>query len=172
MWREYIWEHEQHRLSGYTEKPIRLDSSHIDHFRKQSLFHTLVFDWPNLIVDGIDETYGAKFKDGFIKNASDNEKLIDPVKEDAARFFKYELSGKISVADNLNDVDKARAAFTIEAFNLNEGSLKECRKRIMNIIWDSYRDLSDEMIVNVLEAEGFRSVVEQVLKERKIEDGL
>ena len=166
-WREYILEYEQHRLSGYTEEPLRLDNSHIDHFRKQSLFNTLIFDWDNFIVDSVDETYGAKYKDKFIKSTVDNEKLINPVIEDASRFFKYELNGKIDVADGLSDNDKERATYTKEAFNLNESSLVERRKVIINTIIDSYTDLSDEMILEALATEGFTSVIEQLLIERK-----
>ncbi len=40
-WREYILNVEQQGLSGYTEESINLDSSHIDHFRKQNSFGDL-----------------------------------------------------------------------------------------------------------------------------------
>lgn len=166
-WREHILEKEQHRLSGYTEEPLRLNKSHIDHFRKQSLFNKLIFDWNNYIVDGIDDTYGAKYKDNFVKTVSDNEILINPVTDDASSFYKYELTGKISVADNLSEPDKARAAYTLNAFNLNEASLVDRRRKIINTIIDSYADLSDEIIYEALAAEGFTSVVEQLVKERK-----
>lgn len=166
-WREYILECEQHWLSGYTEEPLRIDSSHIDHFRKQSLFNTLVFDWNNYVVDGIDENYGAKHKDKFVKTHDDNEKLINPVTEDAKLFFKYELTGKIDVAEGLSVTDSDRALYTIDAFNLNESSLMERRRIIINTILDSYVDLSDDLILEALVDEGFTSVVEQLLKERK-----
>ena len=45
QWREYLLNVEQHGLSGYTELPLSVDGSHIDHFRKRELFNTLVFDW-------------------------------------------------------------------------------------------------------------------------------
>ena len=166
MWREYILEFEQHRLSGYTEEPLRLNNSHLDHFRKQSLFNTLVFDWNNFIVDGVDETYGAKFKDEFVKTKVDNERLINPVTEDASRFYKYELNGNIDVVEGLSESDRIRAAYTIDAFNLNEGSLVERRRVIINTILDSFTDLTDDVILEALAAEGFTSVVEQLLKER------
>lgn len=167
-WRDYIWESEQHRLSGYTEEPLRQDSSHIDHFRKQSLFNTLVFDWGNYIVDGKNDTYGARHKDRVVRNRGDNEKLINPTIEDACRLFKYELNGRITLAEGLNDNDRARAEYTIEAFNLNEDSLAERRKVIINTIMEPYKDLTDEVILDALAAEGFTSVVEQLLRERKV----
>lgn len=165
-WREYILAFEQHWLSGYTEEPVRLDNSHIDHFRKQSLFNTLVFDWDNYVVDSNNETYGAKYKDKFIKTREDNEKLINPVTEDASSFFKYQLNGEIDVADGLSEEDKERAEYTKHAFNLNESSLVERRRVIINTIMEPYQDLTDDIILEALAAEGFTSVVEQLLKER------
>ena len=170
LWREYILVYEQHNMSGYTEKPLLWDGSHIDHFRKQSLFNAFVFDWNNFVVDGVDETYGARFKDKYVKSCEDNEKLINPVTEDASRYFKYELNGNIAVVTGLTPVDSARADYTIKAFNLNEASLSERRRIIINTILDAYQDLSDELILEALDAEGFKSVVEQLLKERKQEE--
>lgn len=60
-----------------------------------------------------------------------------------------------------------RIKYTISAFNLNESSLVERRRIIMNTIIDSYNDLNDETILDALKTEGFTSVVEQLLKERK-----
>lgn len=167
IWREYMLHCEQHGMSGYTEEPLRLNHSHIDHFHKRSLFSELIFDWNNFVVDGVDETYGAKFKDKHVKNREDNDMLINPVVEDAGRFFKYELNGNISVASGLSPSDAERANYTIKAFNLNEASLSERRKTIINIVLDTFENLSDESILEALEAEGFRSVVEQLLDERK-----
>ena len=167
LWREYILENEQHRLSGYTEEPVRLESSHIDHFRKQSLFNSLAFDWRNLIVDSKNETYGAKHKDCVVKTREDNEKLIDPTVEDASCYFKYELNGRIEVADGLSHTDRERAIFTRDAFNLNESSLVERRRMIMNNILEPYNDLADDDILEALKSLGFTSVVEQLLRERR-----
>lgn len=165
-WREHILNQEQHGLSGYTESPITLDGSHIDHFRKQSLFNQFVFDWDNYIVDSKDEAYGAKFKDNFIGTCEDNDRLINPVAEDASRFFKYEINGKIEVADGLSKEDADRALFTRDAFNLNEGSLVERRRVIMSMILDSFGDLTVDEIKDALKSLGFTSVVEQLLQER------
>ena len=172
-WRDYILEHEQHCLSGYTEERLRIDNSHIDHFRKRTLFNTLIFNWSNFIVDRINnDTYGAKYKDTVVKTSVENDRLINPVTENASRFFKYELNGKINVADGLTDEEKERAIYTRDAFNLNESSLVDRRRKIINIIRESYNDLSDDEILVALEAEGFTSVVEQLLNERKTGDAI
>lgn len=166
-WRDYILEYEQHRLSGYTEEPLCFDSSHIDHFRKQSLFNTLIFDWDNYIVDSTNETYGARYKDKVVRTRVDNEKLINPAVEEASRYFQYELNGKINNADGLSESDRERALYTIDAFNLNESSLMERRRVIINTIMEPYQDLTDDVVLEALAAEGFISVVEQLLRERK-----
>ena len=165
-WRKYILEVEQHFLSAYTEERITLDSSHIDHFRKQALFNTFIFDWNNLLVDRKNETYGAKYKDNVVKTTFDNDKLINPVAEEASRYFKYELNGRIAIADGLSEMDKERAIYTCNSFNLNESSLMDRRRRIINIILDSFSDLDDKEILDALATEGFTSVVEQLLRER------
>ena len=170
VWREYILECEQHRLSGYTEEPLRLDDAHIDHFRKQSLFNNLIFCWDNFIVDKKNDTYGARCKDRSVTTKADNERLINPAVEDASHFFKYGLNGRIEVAEGLCEKEKARASYTIQAFNLNEASLVDRRRVIINTILGPYEDLSDETIFEALSAEGFTSVVEQLLKERKQEE--
>ena len=166
-WREYILKYEQYRLSGYTEEPVRLDRSHIDHFRKQSLFNALVFDWNNYIVYSKNETYGAKYKDSVVRTREENEKLINPVAEDASRFFSYGLNGKITLAEGLNDEDRARAEYTMEAINLNESSLVDRRRIIINTMMEPYKELTDEVIMEALADEGFTSVVELLLRERK-----
>lgn len=166
VWRKHILEHEQYGLSGYTEAPLHLEKSHIDHFKKQSLYPQFVFEWNNYVVDGKDDTYGARYKDNAIRNRADNEKLINPVIEDAQRFFKYELSGKMVPADGLSEEEKEKAGFTIAAFNLNEGSLVDRRKKIINMDIRSFEGLSDEDVLAVLLPEGFASVVEQLLEER------
>lgn len=171
-WRRLILYREQHGLSGYTEAPLRLEKSHIDHFKKQSLYPHLIFEWSNYVVDGQDDTYGARYKDNAIRNRTDNEKLINPIVEEAQKFFKYELSGKIVPADGLNEEDNERAEFTITIFNLNESSLVDRRKRIINMDIRSFEGLSDEDVLAVLLPEGFSSVVEQLLNERAKNEGV
>lgn len=166
IWREHILNHEQHGLSGYTEAPIRYVNSHIDHFKKQALYPNLIFDWNNYVVDNKDDTYGARYKDNVVCNQADNERLVNPVVENAQRFFKYELSGKMVPVDGLEEVEKQRADYTIDSFNLNEGSLMERRRIIINTVLDDFSDLSDEDVVCALQSAGFPSVVEQLLKER------
>lgn len=153
-------------MSGYTEAPIRYENSHIDHFRKQALYPNLIFEWNNYVVDSKDDTYGARYKDNVVCNQTDNERLINPVVENAQQFFKYELSGKMVPMDGLGDVEKQRANYTIDSFNLNEGSLMERRKSILNLDLSSFEGLTDHEILEALQPNGFISVVEQLINER------
>lgn len=166
IWREHILYQEQHGLSGYTEAPIRYENSHIDHFKKQTLYPNLIFEWNNYVVDSKDDTYGARYKDNVVCNQTDNERIINPVVEDAQQFFKYELSGKMVPVDGLGDVEKERVNYTIDSFNLNEGSLMERRKFILNLDLSSFKGLTNHEILEALQPNGFISVVEQLLKER------
>ena len=56
---------EQNFQCAYTETDIepKSASSHIDHFRKQSIFPSLKFSWSNLLVSTNNESFGAKYKD-------------------------------------------------------------------------------------------------------------
>ena len=171
VWREYMLEHEQHRLSGYTELFLPdMDRTHIDHFKKRELFEDLVFNWNNLIVDSNDDSFGARYKDCHIHSRQDNERLINPVDEDATRFFQYESTGKMVPAAGLTDDERQRAQYTIDMFNLNEESLKDRRKLILNIDPHAYYGLSDEEVLQCLKSIGFPSVVEQLLQERRFQE--
>lgn len=171
LWREYMLEYEQHQLSGYTELFLpNPDRTHIDHFKKRELFNDLVFSWDNLVVDSKDDSFGARFKDNHIHSQQDNERLINPVSEDASYFFQYESTGRIIPAVSLTDDERQRAQYTIDMFNLNESSLQDRRKRILNNDLSAFDGLSDEDVLQYLQELGFPSVVEQLLKERKSEE--
>lgn len=169
IWREFILDVEQCSLSGYTELPLKLENSHIDHFYKRSLFSQMVHSWDNFIVDSLDETYGARYKDKHVRNTDENIKLINPATENPHLFFKYKVDGRITPLDLLSENDKDRAECTIHAFNLNEPSLVE-RRRILIKNVDDYGDASLEQLLDWLKDSGFPSVVEQIYNERKAYD--
>ena len=166
MWREFILAVEQQNLSGYTEAPLRIDDSHIDHFYKRSLFQEKVHSWDNLVVDTIDETYGAKYKDRHVKITDDNLKLINPVAEDPRQFFRYKVDGRIVPAETLSEIERERADYTIDAFNLNERSLVERRRALLSVDINAYGEVTLEQLQEWLKDYGFPSVLEQMYKER------
>jgi len=165
IWRKHIIDNEQSGVSGYTEAPVDYDRSHIDHFLKRALFQDYIFRWENFVVDSCDEDFGAKYKDKHIHTEFDNLKLINPVDEDAERFFYYEANGKMIPANGLDACDYERAKFTIERFNLNHQSLKDRRKRILNLDISSYQGLNYDDILTALSCDGFESVARQALVE-------
>lgn len=134
--RNYILENEQDFYSAYTEKLLSLDDAgtHIDHFRKQSLFSSLHFNWSNLFVDKHMGEYGADYKDSKkspVRNTADYKRIIDPQAEDPHHYFRYMANGDIASRENLNEFDKEKAEFTIKAFNLCHPSLSQERYSVI-----------------------------------------
>lgn len=166
IWRELILSVEQDGLSGYSEVPLRIDETHIDHFYKRSLFRDKVHSWDNLVVDTIDETYGAKYKDKQVKIAPDNIKVVNPVTEDPRHFFRYNVDGRIVSKDILSVSERNRADYTIEVFNLNESSLVERRRGLLSMDLNSFGDVSLDQLKVWLKEYGFPSVLEQMYQER------
>lgn len=165
-WRQYILANEQNWMSGYTEKPIRMDNSHIDHFHRKGIngFEKYTFDWNNFIVDEINNTqYGAGHKDKIVKTVKDYDDIIDPVVEEPSRFFLYAKNGKILSCGNLNEADERKAKRTIEVFNLNHPELMKKRSELFAIL-ENYTSLPDETVMEALEGYGFVSVIEQEIK--------
>jgi len=54
---------EQNSLCGYTEIPLYKGCTHIDHYYKRTLYPEKCFCWDNLILAGLDDGFGARFKD-------------------------------------------------------------------------------------------------------------
>lgn len=148
--RKYMLTEEQNYQCAYTETYITPDNSHIDHFKKRSLFQNLVLDWNNLLASCNSEYYGAKFKDKKIQK-TDYKYLINPVKKDPHLHFKYSLTGEI-----LFDKEDLQAQKTIFILNLNDLSLIGQRKEVANHVISMYKQLSvDEIISFIRKFESF-----------------
>jgi len=113
---------EQNSQCAYTEIRLSPGSSHVDHFRKQSLFPTLILKWNNLFTSCNSDCYGAKFKDRKIKR-EDYRYVINPGEDDTRNCFNYSITGEILVDEN-----NKQAQITIALFNLNDYALVEQRK--------------------------------------------
>ncbi len=148
---------EQNQQCGYTELYIeKLEESHIDHYKKREDFSDLTFDWDNLIVATNDINFGAKYKDNIYKIQPHEYGLIfNPVIDHVENDFYYNEFGMIRE-------DEGRVKKTVEVFNLNDEYLKARRKKIIDMI-DSFKNggLSTLDIKNIIEKDGFKSVVEQ-----------
>ena len=117
---------EQNLLCVYCEKEIdeNSTSSNIDHFKTRNLFPELTLEYSNLLVSCNSKERCSSFKDSNIKSREEYNNIVNPVLENPNDFFDYLPTGEI-IAKN----DKAQ--FTIDIFNLQDKSLKECRFQIV-----------------------------------------
>jgi len=161
--KEYILNTEQNGLSGYTEKPI-LKKSHIDHYIKRDLNPRLTFNWNNLIVDEINDLYGARYKDTHIHHLNQYTTILNPVIDDAENFFYYSNSGIIEPKLDLPSPLKEKAKNTIQIFNLNHPDLVNKRQGIFKNIENYQNQLENEIIFEYLSKFGFHSLLKQELK--------
>ena len=124
-------------------------SSHIDHFKKQSMFQELRFIYSNLFTATNNENFGAKYKDKYIKK-TDYSSLIDPGTEDPDVYLEYSFDGKIYSKNNSDKGSK-----TIEIFNLNHPILVNRRKEKIRI-FDTLKGQLDleEILKSTREFEG------------------
>ena len=153
---------EQGQQCGYTE--IFLDNfydSHIDHFKKRSLFPQLTFDWNNLIAAANDASFGAKYKDNVYGiQISDYLDLLNPATDRAEDYFYYNEFGQIEPKNTLNPQNRRKAEKTIEVFNLRDESLRRRRQDVIRNI-NSCEQLPKEVLVEIFSETGFKSVIEQ-----------
>ena len=142
--RTYMLISEQNCQCAYTEIDIEDDSSHIDHFKKQSMFPTLKFAWTNLFTSTNSEYFGAKYKDNKYKiQQADYQDLINPSVDSPSDFFDFAFTGEILVKEkNKNSIEYKRAELTIKVFNLNERSLVQQRAKVIKDIVAYFNQLS------------------------------
>lgn len=158
---------QQKGLSAYTERYLRNKKLHIDHFRKRDLFPTLKFEWKNLIVDERDNhDYGAGHKDKVVTDVADYERLIDPVAEDPCDYLTYLMNGEIVPKRGLKESDRAKAEFTIRAFNLNAPSLQKRRSDLLADVTNCL-SLSDTDIRRAFASQGFVTLVDYALENKR-----
>lgn len=142
--REYMLSKEQKNQCAYTELCVSPDNTHIDHFRKQSLFPKLKFEWKNLLASCNSDRYGARYKDKRVKK-EDYQSLINPVDEDPNDYLSYSLTGNILAKEN-----NQKAIKTIEYFNLNDHALLEQRKQVIHYMRSMYKQCSaDELVRDI-----------------------
>jgi len=148
--RIYMLMEEQNFQCAYTEIRIEPEISHIDHFRKRSLFPNLTFQWDNLLTSCNHDFYGARFKDKNIKKAH-YQNIINPVTENPQLYFNYSFTGEILIDEN-----NEKAIITRDLFNLNDRSLVEQRKAIAEIIKSTYNQFTvDEPVDYIGKFESF-----------------
>lgn len=123
---------EQYRLCCYSEiRPDQLGHGyHIEHVENKSQNPPRTFDYANLAASALDSSNGLgriKQLGGAIfgghapgKQTSCNmARFVTCHQPDCARFFAYLSDGRIVPANDLSDVDRDRAQYTIDLLNLN-----------------------------------------------------
>jgi len=152
---------EQNQLCGYTELYIEnLEDSHIDHYKKREHFPNLTFEWNNLVVATKDNDFGANYKDNTYQlEKTEYTSIFNPVTDSVEEYFYYDEFGMIREIEG-------KVKKTVEVFHLNDSYLKERRAKVIKLI-DDYKKggLSSTEILTELEQYGFKSVLNQYLKE-------
>lgn len=165
---------DQQGLDGYTEKPLKPNTRHIDHFKKKSgsFFPNEEFNWHNFVLAEYvnDKSYGANAKDERIKSKDEYNYLINPVSEDPSLYFEYMANGEIIPRRDLLEKDVSdkqkndKALFTIDAFQLNHKTLTHKRQQLFDVIQELKREsLDDNGILGTMESIGFPSCMEYYL---------
>ena len=148
--RSYMLTKEQNCQCAYTEIHLSPGNSHIDHFRKQSLFPNLIFEWNNLLTSCNSDYYGAMFKDRKIIK-EDYQHLINPAEDDALNYISYAITGEI-----LADENNEQAKITIALFNLNDYALVEQRKAAAQAVMAMRKQFNvDELVEYIGQFESF-----------------
>ncbi|MBQ8069345.1 MAG: TIGR02646 family protein [Bacteroidales bacterium] len=156
-------------MSCYTEEPLSVDDSHIDHFLVRDLFPQKdhVFDWNNLFADTREDSYSSRHKDSFVKTTEDNLKLLNPATDDVENLLYYRLDGKIAISGSVTDSTlRERCRYTIDAFNLNDPVLVRRRREFFTYSIEplSAQGFSEEEILSCYRGMGFRTLIRQIYR--------
>lgn len=153
---------EQNCICGYTEIPLEDErDSHIDHYRKRSMFANQTFNWSNLIAACNDEDFGAKYKDNKSGiTIMDYGLIFNPAIDQVHDYFYYNERGEIEPASNLDPALKAKVLKTIEVFNLSDKSLVNRRKTAIEQVKNCVGLTPDE-IFSAMQYGGFISLLHQ-----------
>jgi len=163
--RLHIAVNEQDCLSAYTELPLG-DATHIDHFRKRTLYPQLTFEYYNLLVDDRNDNYGACYKDSrkadvTAETFDGGKRIFNPVEEDMSQYITFNVNGEMLAKCDLDEEMTERVTETIRVFNLNHPSLKNMRSAmIMNVYNCRQGALSDDEIRICLRDSGFPTILE------------
>ena len=154
--RTYILENEQRNQCAYTELPLNAECSHIDHYKKQDLFHHLIFEYTNMLVSCNAEEYGAKYKDKCIKkDIAPYAGLVNPVADNPSDYLEFAYTGEVLAKNE-------KGQKTIEFFNLNHKSLVEKRKSIAVYIGNCKGYISAEEMFQ--EIRQFETMIYQLME--------
>ena len=143
LW-EYLLEQEQ-KINGsyccvYCERKITLDDSHIEHIKPKSVYKDETFNYQNLTVSCEVEEVTVKNLKIKLKTCGhhkgdrfDEDRFINPVREDPKDFFTYDLTtGNVVPRESLSVKEQEKAEYTIDLLNLNHYYLDDKRTEILD----------------------------------------
>lgn len=133
-----------HAPNGNNPSVDDTKQSHVEHFRTQSSFPELRFQWENLFLSCLQYNLCGKSKDdGPDPYVPDD--LIKPDHDDPAKFFRYTFSGTVEPQEGLSPMDAHRARTTISVLRLNDEPLNTKRETLLSEITKSFDDLASEL---------------------------
>lgn len=160
----HILRKEQNNVCAYCEKEIKYYGkvSGIDHFKKRDDCPKDVLNYNNLLVSCQAQGHCESFKDSQKSHTcADYDNIINPTIDNPNDFFEYGLAGDILIKENLNNIQKKKAEFTIKIFKLNAQSLIEARKRITPHL-EKYAKQGFEMNDIFEYLSGYQSFIENI----------
>lgn len=154
---------EQDCLSAYTELPLG-DSTHIDHFRKRSMYPQLTFEYYNMLVDDRNDNYGACHKDHpktkvRMETFDGKTRIFNPVEENMTEYISFSANGEMLV-NTKDETIAERVRETIRVFNLNHPSLMARRaEMIKNVYYCRQGAMDDDEIRSCLKNSGLPTLL-------------
>jgi len=128
----FILNEEQNNYCPYCEKIIRRnDEGHIEHIKPRDKFPAYFQNYDNIIV-----SCNEKLTCGKIKENKYSDDFINPVLDNPEDYLIFNLANGeiIPRCNDDNDIKKKRANYTIETLNLNNYTLKDARKNLIEIL--------------------------------------
>lgn len=153
----------QQECCAYCERAIGRDrdDGHIEHLWRQKDYPELEVQWSNLFFSCMDPRTCGKSKDGRLVDMKDpvtrratNEQVLAPDRVDVDHFLRFLDDGAVVVRDGLDADDAARAATTLELFNLNSDTLVTGRRKAIGLlvsVLDSVAALGPEITLTFAE---------------------
>lgn len=128
---------------AYCEGPIR-HGGHLEHFRRKNRSHpngypALTFSWENLFLACDSQEHCGHYKDRPGADPYDADDLIKPDIHNPDDFLYFHSTGQIMVRNTrpgMTDAEKQRASETIRVFNLDCGTLRGARHRVLKVYLD------------------------------------
>lgn len=141
---------------AYCEGAIR-HGGHLEHFRRKSPSHPngypeLTFAWENLFLACASQEHCGHYKDRAGAENYDADDLIKPDIHNPDDFLYFHSTGQVMVRSTrreMTDAERWRAVETIRVFNLDCGTLRGSRFRVVK----TYADKNNGILEFLMECE-------------------